>query len=1191
MADNHLSRTIGVLVDANWYVARYPDVAAASIDPLHHYINFGINEERDPNRFFETAWYKKKYPDVAASGMSPLLHYLLFGAREGRNPHPRFDAVFYVNQHPEAANNPLLYHIETGEARGWPTEEPLHIADYLPCAREPSPCPANIAVDVIVPVYRGLAQTRRCMASVLADPRRPPGRLIVIDDRSQEPKLSAWLDGLNDLGRIRLIRNKRNLGFVASVNRGIEAAEDHDVVLLNSDTEVPPGWLGRLAAHAYSAQRIASVSPFSNNATICSWPGMAGGGLPATYTLTALDGACRAANAGRQVSVPTTVGCCMYVRRAALDDIGPLDAKTFGRGYGEEVDFCLRASQRGWQHLLACDVFVYHEGKVSFGAKSVEAGKSQDVLAKRYPHYARTVAQHVTLGPAEPARFALTSALFACSGRPTVLLVSHHLGGGVRRHIDMLIERTGADANFLLLTGAPRGVALSIPALPGHPVLELAEDRIDDLAQLLRAFAVSRVHVHHMMGLEADLRGLIHMLGVPFDVTLHDYFAICPQVNLLPWLDGQYCGEPGPAGCNACIAARPSHGAHDILSWRRGHAWLFLEAERVICPSADARARLDRHGLARRAIVAPHEPVARAPWPQIMPKLGPRDRLRIAVIGVLADQKGAPTVAALAEVADAAGLDIQLIGYPEKPLPEPAAGHIQATGEYAEEELAGLIARVKPHVAWFPAQWPETYSYTLSAAITAGLPVVASHIGAFPERLAGRRVTWLVDPAAPVATWLDTFAAVRAELLKTRPPQRPAVRGPVADFYADSYLPKLPPKTAPSQAAIFLPRTSAAPLDLRREGALSVVVVAERFKNGTPTPWAYIRLLQPLDHPAIGAEIDVVLADATEALCYRPDVIATQRYAVPDIKTADALEQHCRTHGIRLLYDLDDDLLNIPRGHPEAAELRPRARTVARMLHRADVVWVSTAGLRTSLSEVRRDTLLIENGLDERLWSDPPSPSRPRQGPVRILCMGTATHDADFAIVEPALARLHETFGDRIAIDLIGMTGRDDLPPWINRLTPQLNGGASYPGFVNWITQHGWDIGIAPLADSAFNRSKSAIKTMDYAALGLAIVASDVDAYRGSLADGPGGMLVANTTTDWFAALARLVRDPALRRRVSDGVVRAAFAASATLAAQAEPRRAAWMSLRADVGKTTRNTAAAAVQTPASRRKAATRRT
>jgi hypothetical protein len=120
---SQLSGTIGVLLDPGWYAARYPDVAAANLDPLEHYIHLGVNEQRDPNRFFDNAWYQTHYRDVAASGMNPLLHYLQFGAAERRNPHPHFDVAFYVGQHPEAASNPLLYHIEVGVARGWPTEK------------------------------------------------------------------------------------------------------------------------------------------------------------------------------------------------------------------------------------------------------------------------------------------------------------------------------------------------------------------------------------------------------------------------------------------------------------------------------------------------------------------------------------------------------------------------------------------------------------------------------------------------------------------------------------------------------------------------------------------------------------------------------------------------------------------------------------------------------------------------------------------------------------------------------------------------------------------------------------------------------------------------------------------------------------------------------------------------------------
>ena len=131
---------------------------------------------------------------------------------------------------------------------------------------------------------------------------------------------------------------------------------------------------------------------------------------------------------------------------------------------------------------------------------------------------------------------------------------------------------------------------------------------------VLKSAGVTRAHVHHLMGMDVDVRALLHRLDLPFDMTVHDYFAICPQVNLLPWLQGSYCGEPDVAGCNACIANRPSYGARDIVSWRRSNAWQFIEAERVICPSEDVRKRLARYGFDEQAIVVPHEPVEAAPW-------------------------------------------------------------------------------------------------------------------------------------------------------------------------------------------------------------------------------------------------------------------------------------------------------------------------------------------------------------------------------------------------------------------------------------------------------------------------------------------------------------------------------------------------------------------------------------------------
>jgi GT2 family glycosyltransferase/glycosyltransferase involved in cell wall biosynthesis len=793
-ATSDLSDALAGFFDADWYLSRYPDIVDSGHEPLQHFVRHGAAEGRDPNRFFDSAWYLAHYADVASSGQLPLLHYLQMGAAELRNPHPRFDAAYYVDRHPEAASNPLLYHLRFGIIRGWLTEKPIAIKDYLPAAAKPPSAPRDVAIDVIIPVYRGLAQSQRCIQSVLADPDRPPGRVIVVDDRSPEPKLSAWLERLAAKGRIELLRNRRNLGFVASANIGFGTAGTHDVVLLNSDTEVPSGWLTRLAGHAYATPRVASVSPFSNNATICGYPHVEGGAPAFSLPTAELDAVCRAANGGRSVELPTTVGFCMYIRRAALADVGLFDADAFGRGYGEENDFCLRASARGWRHLLACDTFVYHEGAVSFGAgASAAAQQGLSVLAERYPHYARLIAQHVKLDAAGPFRIAATMQLFRRSGLPTILMLTHDMGGGVRRHIDALVERTAGKANCLLLESAARGAVLSVPALPGHPELALPAERVADLASVLNSAVIARAHVHHMMSMDLDVRSLLHRLGVPFDVTVHDYFAICPQVNLLPWMQGAYCGEPGPAFCNACIADRPSHGSRDIVSWRRDNAWQFLEADRVFCPSEDVRTRLARYGYDARAIVVPHEPVAAGPWPLRPPTLGRSRRLRVAVLGVLAGQKGALAVMSMAEAADPAELSIQVIGYAEHELPAGVADRIEVTGEYDDAELPALLARMKPHIVWFPAQWPETYSYTLSAAIDAGLPIVASRIGAFPERLAGRPLTWLVDPEASTEEWRATFEQARGELMRLRKPPSGKPRPPVPDFYRDQYVPACRP--------------------------------------------------------------------------------------------------------------------------------------------------------------------------------------------------------------------------------------------------------------------------------------------------------------------------------------------------------------------------------------------------------------
>jgi GT2 family glycosyltransferase len=267
-------------------------------------------------------------------------------------------------------------------------------------------------IDVVVPVYKGLPQTRRCLESVLANAQRAAFELVVVDDASPDPDIAAWLDARAGEGRITLVRNASNLGFVQSVNRGMSLHTDRDVVLLNSDTEVANDWLDRLCRSAYGQTDVGTATPFSNNATICSYPfeGWAGG-VPGTLGLAALDRLFATVNAGRAVDLPTGVGFCLYIRRACLDRVGLFDAGRFGRGYGEENDFCMRAAAAGWRNILAGDVFVFHEGAVSFsGERAALTETAGKTLADLHPDYVRNVREFVLRDPAAELRAAVDQA-------------------------------------------------------------------------------------------------------------------------------------------------------------------------------------------------------------------------------------------------------------------------------------------------------------------------------------------------------------------------------------------------------------------------------------------------------------------------------------------------------------------------------------------------------------------------------------------------------------------------------------------------------------------------------------------------------------------------------------------------------------------------------------------------------------
>ena len=266
---------------------------------------------------------------------------------------------------------------------------------------------------VIVPVFNALEALDACLASL--DRTLATGQPIhICDDASTDPRIAGLLAGWSARTPLaaRVERRAGNLGFIGNVNRALDETAPADVVLLNSDTVTTPGWLQRIAECAASDPRIATVTPWSNNAEICSFPRFIEANPPPddpdriAAAAASLDPACP--------DLPTAVGFCMYLRRAAWEQCGGFDAETFGRGYGEENDFCLRAEGLGWRHVLGDNAYVVHRGQASFGPLGHgPGGENLARLNARWPGYNARIARFIMADPLRPLRERLIERLEA----------------------------------------------------------------------------------------------------------------------------------------------------------------------------------------------------------------------------------------------------------------------------------------------------------------------------------------------------------------------------------------------------------------------------------------------------------------------------------------------------------------------------------------------------------------------------------------------------------------------------------------------------------------------------------------------------------------------------------------------------------------------------------------------------------
>lgn len=236
-----------------------------------------------------------------------------------------------------------------------------------------------------------------------------PWRLIAIEDCSTDPAvrpfLRDWLarQDRTVADRVEILENECNRGFVASVNRALERAVPlgNHVVLLNSDALVPPRWASRLVRPVLTHDSVASVTPMSNDAEILSVPTICQRAVLAPGEAEEIDRTAATFHPDACLAeLPTGVGFCMLLNIDYLRRVPSLDA-AFGRGYGEEVDWCQKIRALGGRNIGHGGLFVEHRGGTSFGSveklKLVQAHNA--IISTRYPGYDAEVQNFIRYDP------------------------------------------------------------------------------------------------------------------------------------------------------------------------------------------------------------------------------------------------------------------------------------------------------------------------------------------------------------------------------------------------------------------------------------------------------------------------------------------------------------------------------------------------------------------------------------------------------------------------------------------------------------------------------------------------------------------------------------------------------------------------------------------------------------------------
>jgi GT2 family glycosyltransferase len=611
-------------------------------------------------------------------------------------------------------------------------------------------------IDILIPIYNGREFLDPLLKSIVKN-TFIPYRLLIANDKSPDPSVSKYLvDFKNNNPNIDItvVENEKNLGFVKTVNKLVRLTKNH-FVILNTDTEVPPYWLERLIFPIIAKDNIASVTPFTNAGTICSFPDfLVDNPIFESMDTATLDSYFQYVDFEKNyVEIPTAVGFCMAINKKVYDKIGLFDGK-FGKGYGEENDWSMRAAKRGYKNIIATNLFVYHKHGGSFTSEEKKnlIDNNSKLLKAKHPNYFLLVEDFIKKDPLKDLRTILKIKILSTLYKP-VMILDHSLGGGANEYTKTLVACK------------PLVIIIKYDLKANKYFVEFCGQKIEkqsfkmqdvrEIEKIIEYFNIEEVIINELVSYFQILDVLDFLVelkkihnNINFIFMGHDFFCVCPMYNLLNY-EIKYCDVPSDLNyCDKCIKLNPliktevpfvqqNYPNLTIALWREKFGNLLKYSSKIICFSQSSKEivkKAYRNLSECKFEIKPHI----VDWvrPVVISKTS--ETINVAALGHLTVHKGAHIVASLASYIDYYNINIKMHIFGDILEPYESFGFMKTVikhGRYKKTDLPKLMEENEIDIVFIPSIWPETFSYTTEEAIKMDLPVAVFDIGAPAERV------------------------------------------------------------------------------------------------------------------------------------------------------------------------------------------------------------------------------------------------------------------------------------------------------------------------------------------------------------------------------------------------------------------------------------------------------------------------